>query len=66
MDIVRAVTDFFTGLFRQRVNAAQSKVKSKVADAGVRARSKASGAANKKIDGALDKAKSKVTKKDKT
>ena len=61
MDIVDSVIDFFKNIFRQRVNAAQAQVKSKISDAQTRAKSKASNAVNAKIDQSLNKAKDKVT-----
>ena len=61
MDIVDSIVDFFKNIFRQRINAAQAQVKSKVSDAQTRAKTKAANAVNAKIDQSLSKAKDKVT-----
>jgi len=63
LDIVDSVVNFFKGLFRQRINAAQAGVKSKISDAQTRARVGAANAVNSKIDGAVDKAKEKAKEK---
>ena len=64
------VWDFFANLGRQRMNAAQAKVKGKISGAGARAKSKAAAKVNKGLDNAgkkvTNKAKGAVPKKKKT
>jgi hypothetical protein len=56
------VWDFFANLGRQRVNAAQAKVKGKIAGVQAKAKSKAAAKVNNSIDGAGKKAKAKAQK----
>jgi len=59
------IYDFFARLVRQRVQGVQIQAKSKVYSAQARAKSKASTAFNKTVDGAGNKAKGAVTGGDK-
>lgn len=63
MDPIKAVTDFISKLFRQRVNRMESQAKQKVNSASVKARTAASKKVNNAIDGTIDKAKEKATNK---
>ena len=58
------IYDFFARLVRQRVQGVQISAKSKVYSAQARAKSKASTAFNKTVDGAGNKAKGAVTGRD--
>ncbi len=61
MDPVKAVMEFFSNLFRQRVNRVESQAKQKINSAQVKAKTAASKKVNAALDGGIQKAKDKVT-----
>lgn len=63
MNIIDEITGFFTRLFRQKVNTVQSRAQAKVMGAQVKAKTKAAGAVNKKLDQAGQAAKAKAASK---
>jgi len=61
MDPVKAVVDFFSNLFRQRVNRMESQAKQRMNSAQVKARTAAANKVNAAVDGTIDKAKQKAS-----
>ena len=63
MSIVDDIVGFFTRIFRGQVTSVENAAKAKLMSAEVRAKSKVSGAIDKKIKQGVDQAKNKVAPK---